>query len=71
MNNFFSPSNLLGRVVLAIFYGVCVFVTLLIIAAILKLVGVVTVADIIDKYAYILALLAALVSFFTGAHPTV
>jgi len=67
MNNFFSPTNLLGKIILAVFYGVCVFVILLIIAAILKQVPqAVGVADIITKFAAVLALLAGLASFFTG-----
>ena len=70
--NFFHPVNLLGRVILAVFYGVCTFVVLLIIAAILKQVPqAVDVANIIEKFAALLALLAAAAAFFTGGRPTV
>jgi hypothetical protein len=62
-------NGLLGRIVYAVAIGVVTFVVLLIIAYIIKLFPVVAgVGDILSKFAYLLALLAGLVAFFTGGN---
>jgi hypothetical protein len=59
-------SPLISRLLWAVLYGICVFVVVLIIAAIFKAVGFEEVGAVLDRFAAVLGLLAGLVTFFTG-----
>ena len=60
----------LGRLVYAILVGVVTYIVILIVAYVLGLFPVLAaVGGILARFAYILALLAALVTFFTGWTP--
>lgn len=68
--NFFHPSNLLGRLALALFWGVVTFVVILIIGTILVQVPYLAgVGDILKKFAVLIGVLAGVVTFFTGGRP--
>lgn len=60
----------LGKLVYAILVGVVTYIVILIIAYVLGLFPMLSpIADILKRFAYILALLAALVTFLTGWVP--
>jgi len=60
----------LGRLVYAILVAVIIYIVILIIAYILGLFPMLTaVGNILTRFAYILALLAGLVTFLTGWNP--
>lgn len=61
--------GILGRLVNAVLYAVVVLVVLLILAVIVAHFDQ-AIADIINKFAYIIALLCGLVVFFIGGHHT-
>jgi hypothetical protein len=63
-------SGILGKLVYAILVAVVTYIVILIIAYVLGLFPVLAaVGDILSRFAYVLALLAGLVVFFTGWSP--
>lgn len=58
--------NLLSRLLYAVVAFVVTYVVLLILVAVLRAVGVGEAADVVARFAWIISLLVALVSFFSG-----
>jgi len=70
MQNFWHPTNWLGRILLAVFYGFCVFLVIFILGMIVSKFA--TTADIgafLEKWASLIGLLAGAVALFTGYKP--
>lgn len=62
--------NLVVRLLWAVLAFVATYVVLLIVAAILNAVGVADAADVVQRFAWIVSLLVAIVAFLSGWNPT-